>query len=297
MKMYKKLLAVFLFCAVGIAQANPITIVVPVAPGGAIDLTSRTLSKILSDNGIENIVVNQPGASGDIAYNRVMKEKNNVILAGAAATFIFSSVVTKRENPYVHSMTFIAPVVKTPMAFITNRDHGFKDFETMIAAARGRGSPCGVSNAHGISELSRINKEYNTKFEPVGYKGSAPIAYDLAGNHLNCAYDSIGTHVNRHTAGQLKILADSHAVKGLNVPLISSVLPGYTFENWYGFAIPNGSNLLQNKQLMDIMNNFSSYTKHVEPMVTNGGFILEKPNKNLNKVIEQQTQLYLNLNK
>lgn len=294
----KKVLAVMLFCLVEVVQAStPITIVVPVAPGGAIDLTSRTLSKILSDNDIENIVVNQPGANGDIAYHRVMNEKNNVILAGAAATFIFSSVVAKRENPYVNSMTFIAPVVKTPMAFITNRDYGFKDFETMVATAKFRVVPCGVSNAHGMSELSRINKEYNTKFEPVGYKGSGPISIDLAGNHLNCAYDSIGTHVQRHENGTLKILADSHPVKGLKVPLISSVLPNYTFENWYGFAIPHNSNLLQDKKLMDIMYNFSSYTKQLTPMINTGGFILEKPNKDINDVIKKQTQLYLNLNK
>ena len=85
----KKLFLTLLLTATT-AFAAPVNIVISVTPGGAIDLTGRTLSKILSDNGIDNIVTYKPGADGDIAYNYVMAERDNVILAGAAANFVFS---------------------------------------------------------------------------------------------------------------------------------------------------------------------------------------------------------------
>lgn len=287
----KKVLSIVLFCLAGLTHATPpISIVVPVAPGGAIDLTARTLSKILTENGVDNVVVNQPGANGDIAYNHVLKEKDNVILAGAVATFVFSSVVEKRDNPYVRTMTFVAPVVKTATGFVTN-PNGYVDFKSMIVSSRTTPLPCGVSNAHGTAELIRINKEYGTKFEPVGYKGSGPVAVDLGGNHLTCAYDSIGSHVPRHQAGQLRILSTTHRVTDLDVPIVSTVLPNYAFDNWYGFAIPNGGNVLENKKVISIMTNFSSYQDAVKGMVQSG-FILEKPNKNIGQLIDAQTKSY-----
>lgn len=283
-----------LFCLAGVVHAaTPITILVPVAPGGAIDLTARTLSRILTENGVDNVVVNQAGANGDIAYTHALKEKDNVILAGAAATFIFSSVIAKRENPYVETMTFFAPVVKTATGFVTG-PNGYLDFKSMIISARARPLLCGVSNAHGTVELTRINKEYDTKFEPVPYKGSGPVATDLGGDHLRCAYDSVGTHVPRHQAGQLRILSTTQPIPGLTVPLVNSILPNYTFENWYGFAVPNGGNVLENKKVITIMTNFSSYTNATAPMVQSG-FVLEKTNKNINRVIKSQTKAYQKL--
>lgn len=284
----KRLLLLLLFVTTT-AFASPVNIVISVTPGGAIDLTGRTLSKILSDNGIDNIVTYKPGADGDIAYNYVMVERDNVILAGAAANFVFSHVVQNRDNFHSTTMTIIAPVAKTPMAFLTG-PKGFATFNSMIASAKTTPLPCGVSNAHGTVELTRINKMYGTKFEPVPYKGSGPVAQDLGGNNLRCAYDSVASHIPRHEAGQLRILAVTHKTK-ITAPLASTALPGYAFENWYGFAIPNGSNLLANQRLLDIMQNFGQYTEQVKPMVDQG-FILEKPTKNINEINYLQTRNY-----
>ena len=287
----KKLLLALLFSA-STALANPINIVISVTPGGAIDLTGRTLSKILSDNGIDNIVTYKPGADGDIAYNYTMAEKDNVILVGAAANFVFSHVAQKRDNFHSTTMTIIAPVAKTPMAFLTG-PRGFATFKDMIASAKTTPLPCGVSNAHGTVELTRINRVYGTKFEPVPYKGSGPVAQDLGGDNLRCAYDSVGTHIPRHEARQLKILAVTHKTK-IEAPLASTVLPGYNFENWYGFAIPNNSNLLTNQRLLDIAQNFGNYTEQVKPMLDQG-FIMEKPLKNINEINYLQTRNYRKL--
>jgi tripartite-type tricarboxylate transporter receptor subunit TctC len=287
----KQLLLALLLSASTVFAA-PVNIVISVTPGGAIDLTGRTLSKILSDNNIDNIVTYKPGADGDIAYNYTMAEHDNVILVGAAANFVFSHVVQKRDNFHSTTMTIIAPVAKTSMAFITG-PKGFATFKDMIASAKTTPLPCGVSNAHGTVELTRINKLYETKFEPVPYKGSGPVAQDLGGDNLRCAYDSVATHIPRHEAGQLKILAVTHSIK-IQVPLASTVLPGYTFENWYGFAIPNGSNLLADHRLMDIIQNFSKHTNETKPMVDQG-FIMEKPLKNINEINYLQTREYRKL--
>lgn len=290
-----KIVITLMFLLVGcfnIAQANTIKIYVQAAPGGAIDVTARTLSKILAEQNIDTVVINQAGAFGDIAYNTVLNEKDTAILAGAAATFIFSSVEQDRNNPYPGTMKIIAPVVKTPMAFLTS-PAGYNDFQSLITSARASNLPCAVGNAHGTSELKRINKEYGTKFEPVVYKGTGALAPDLAGNHIKCAYDSAGTHIPRHNDKQVKILAVTHNIDKLSVPLVNSLLPKYTFENWYGFAIANDSVLLKNQKLIDSIKNFKSST-HSQFML-NSGFILESTKEGIAKEVQEQTELYRKL--
>lgn len=290
----KKLLILLLLLFVStLCSATPINIVVPVAPGGAIDAFSRTLSKILSDNGIENIVLNQPGANGDIAYRHVINEKDNVILTGAIATFVFSNVVANRDNIFVDTMQVYGPVISSPTAFMSN-PNGFKTFNEMIAYAKKTPLPCGATNAHGQSEMNRINKTYGTKFESVMYKGGGPVAQDLGGDNLRCAYDGVGSHIQRHNANMLRILAtaDPTVVK---VPLISSALPGYKFSNWYGFALPNNSNLLDNPKVMNILKNITTYKEQLDVLTGDGKFIVEKPYTNMPAYLLKETRTYRDL--
>lgn len=290
-----KTVITLMFLLVGcfnIARANTIKIYAQAAPGGAIDLTARTLSKILTEQNIDNVVINEAGAYGDIAYNIALKDKDNTILAGAAATFIFSSVVQNRENPYTRTMKVFAPVVKTPMVFLTSIN-GHVDFKSLIELARSEKLPCAISSAHGAAELARINKMYLTKFQPVTYKGSAPLALDLAGDHIRCAYDSAGTHIHRHEAKQVKILAITAKIDSLIVPLIDTMLANYTFENWYGFAIANDSILLKNEKLITSIKNFK-YSIHSKTQ-NQPGFTLELTRDTINQEIEEQTELYRKL--
>ena len=68
----KSLLA-FLFCLMAIpalAQTRPVTIVVPVGPGGGTDLLARELAKKLAEVWGQSVVVeNKSGAAGSITIS------------------------------------------------------------------------------------------------------------------------------------------------------------------------------------------------------------------------------------
>ena len=96
--------------------SEPINIFVTSTPGGGIDLFAREVGKILTESGYENVIINQGGAGGDIAYNSTMSKENNSILVGALQNFAFSHVINKRENFHIKKMKIIAPVVEpTPV--------------------------------------------------------------------------------------------------------------------------------------------------------------------------------------
>ena len=289
----KKLLvivcSVLHFC---IAGAAPVNIVLPVPPGGVMTDLAMALSQTLTEEGIENFVSYLPGADGDIAYNAVLKQQDNVIFEVAVAHSVFSNVLRDRDNIYTKNMTMIAPVIRSPLGFVSSGKN-FNSFRELIDYAKTNPLPCGVSAPHGSAELARINKKYGTKFEPVPYKGNSQLRPDLVEGTLRCALDSVGSHIPLHNDGKLKILSVTHATRGLDVSLMDRVLPGYTFDNWFGFAIPKDSNLLKDERVMKIVSNLHR-SKKLEPLF-DAGFLHAVPQSDIDKTMNQQTENYRQL--
>jgi hypothetical protein len=80
------------------------------------------------------------------------------------------------------------------------------------------------------------------------------------------------------------------------VPAISSQLPKFEFDNWYASAVPNGSNLLQDKQFVTILRHWSSNKELAQPLVEQG-FVAVSPVAitDLNARADRQTEFYRNL--
>ena len=286
--MKKLILILLIFFSVDVFS-SPIEIVVPAVAGGPTDAIARTLSKILTDNNIENFISNHGGAEGDIGYNIAMEKKDNVIFAAPISYMVFSHVIQHRENLHAKNMNIIAPAIVSPMSIITGTK-GFKSLKEMIEVAKTKDVPCGLSGGYARIALEMINQEYNTHFIPIPYKGAGQATLDVMGNQIECIYDAAGVYVAKHNAGQLVILGVNSKTPGLtNVPLISTVISDNKFTNWYGFGIPKNGNVNDNEKVLHILNNFSSYNTYLKPLF-DMGFIPAKTNKNINQIIIEQTE-------
>ena len=291
----KKLL-IILYSAVHfcMASATPVNIVLPVPPGGVMTELAMALSQTLTEGGVENFVSYLPGADGDIAYNAVLKQQDNVIFEVGIAHSVFSNILRDRDNIYTKNMTMIAPVIRSPLGFVSSSKN-FNSLRELIDYAKTTPLPCGVSAPHGSIELARINKKYGTQFEPVPYKGNSQLRPDLVEGTLRCALDSVGSHIPLHNDGKIKILSVAQATRGLDVPIMDRALPGYTFDNWFGFAIPKDSNLLKDDRVMKIINNLYR-SKKLEPLF-DSGFLHAVPQPDIDKTMNQQTENYRQLMK
>jgi tripartite-type tricarboxylate transporter receptor subunit TctC len=289
--MFYKLLFVFaiLISNISVAQSDPIEIVVPAVAGGPTDAVSRVLSRILTDNGVENFVSNHGGGEGDVGYNVAMQKKDNVIFVAPVSYYVFSHVIQHRENLHAKNMNIIAPSIISPMSIMTG-PKGFKSLKEMIDVAKIKDVPCGLSGGYAHVALEMINAQYKTKFVPVPYKGSGQASIDIMGDHIECNYDAAGVYVPKHNAGLLKILAVNAKTPGLtNVPLISTIITDNKFSNWYGFGIPKEGNVNGNEKVLTILNNYSSYTDYLKTLYENG-FIPATPRKNINQIMIEQTE-------
>jgi hypothetical protein len=271
--------------------AQPITIVVTSTPGGNVDLFARAVSKELNYIGYENVVINQAGANGDIAYNQVMSKPNNSIMVGALHNMMLSHVISNRENFHVKNMKIIGPLMEPPFAFVTGTK-GFNSFNEMIQYAKKNPLPCGVPGSTGV-ELLKINNEYGTKFEPVQYRGTVQVKMDVLSNTLKCSFDGLGGYVQEQEAKTVKVLAATKPIiKGI-IP-IKSVLNNYKYEVWFGIAIPNNSKLIEDEKLMIVLTNITKNDRIIEFASTHTLFALT-PEPDINNHIQQLTNRYKNL--
>lgn len=292
--MKKKFYALLMAFVLGLATVDfalakdMIEIVVPTPPGGAVDMTARSLSKALLNRGYENIVTYHPGAAGDIAANIVLEKQNNVILVASSANFVFSHVVASRSNTHAINMQLIGPWVSNPMIFIVPANSNITTAKDLIDKAKTSEVTCGISNSHGEIELRRINQLFGTKFVSVPYKGTGQLIPDVLGGHVPCAYDQIAPYVTLE--GKVKFLATSKKIRN-DLPALDTVLPKYQFETWYAAAIPNQSNLMRDASLVDIVRNWTQDRELTTPLVEKT-FVVVKPEINLNARAIKETESY-----
>lgn len=271
---------------------NVVEIYVPTPPGGAVDMTARSLSKALLGNGYANAVIYQPGANGDIALNKTLEKSNNSILVASSANFVFSHLVFDRENIHARDLQIVGPSVSNAMAFYSP-SKGTKTFKDLIAQARQNDLPCATSNSHGEIELRQINKQYGTRFTAVPYKGTGQLVPDLVGGHVSCAYDQIAPYAQLQDKVNFLATSGTKQFKS-TIPLISTVLPGYQFVTWYAFAIPKNSPLLNNKKFLDVARNWNQNKELTDPLVERS-FAVEPYDPNLNIRAVKESSHYRNL--
>lgn len=298
--MKKKLYALLGAFVLSLATWNPawakdvVEIVVPTPPGGAVDMTARSISKALSARGIDNIVSYHPGANGDIALAKTL-EKPNTMFVASSANFVFSHLVFDRENIHARDLVLFGPSVTNAMAFYAPLNKDIKTFRDLVSRAREADLPCATSNSHGEIELRNINKQYGTRFVPVPYKGTGQLIPDIVGGHVPCAYDQIAPYAQLQDKVLFLATSGDRAYKA-GVPLIGSVLSGYQFVTWYAFGIPKNSALLQNQQVLEAARTWTQIKELIDPMIERS-FVVAPTVADLNARAVRETAYYRNLGK
>ena len=120
------LLAATAALAAPLAQAQePIRLIVPYAPGGPLDITSRALAERVRDSLGVVIIENKAGAGGNIGADAIAKASPDGLTIGLAAT------ATHAVNPWLYSrmpydaakdFAGITQMVRVPNVLVVNAD-------------------------------------------------------------------------------------------------------------------------------------------------------------------------------
>lgn len=177
---------------------RPIELVVGFAAGGGTDTTARTLAAALEKElGGQVIVVNRPGASGELALSNVARAAPDGYTLGITNYPGFLSIPIERKAGFkLDDFTLLASVVSDPSSFSVAAEGDIKDAAALIAKAKDKpGAVTFGSTGVGTDEhlaLSLFEKAAGVKLSHVPYRGAAPLGTDLLGRHVEVAGLNVG---------------------------------------------------------------------------------------------------------
>jgi tripartite-type tricarboxylate transporter receptor subunit TctC len=221
---------------------NPITLVVPYAPGGPTDIFARILGQELGKELGQNVVINNnAGAAGNIGTSLVARSVGDgyTLLFGTAAIAVSPSVYKNLNYDAQRDLRPIAMVGSCPALVLTSST-GPDTIEQLISLIK---SQPGVFNyaTSGIGSPTHIVTEYfNQKAHldafAVPYTGAGPAKQGVISNLHLYTFETASSAIALVRSGKLKAIAlasDQRSPLLPNVPTISeSGIKGVNGSTW-----------------------------------------------------------------
>ncbi|MEJ0079060.1 MAG: tripartite tricarboxylate transporter substrate binding protein [Alphaproteobacteria bacterium] len=228
--------------------ARAVRVVVPVAAGGANDVTARIISQWLSERlGQQFFVENRPGAGTNIGTEAVIRSAPDgytLLIAGSNAAINPTLFQTLNFN-FIHDTVPIGSIVRVPQLMQVNPSLPVKSVPEFIAYAKANpgkiamGSGGNGSPAHVIGEYFKLMT--GTDLTHVPYRGAAPAVTDLIGGQIQVAFTEMATSLGHVRTGSLRALAVTTATRTEalpEVPTLSEFIPGFEASQWVGLVAP-----------------------------------------------------------
>jgi tripartite-type tricarboxylate transporter receptor subunit TctC len=232
--------------------AKPVRIIVPLVPGGNLDIVARAVGQRLGEGlGQQIIVENRPGASSLVGTQYVAKSAaDGYTLLAMANTF--SSVPSVIANPGydpIKDFTGVTLTCKVAQVLVVTPALPVKSVKELIALAKARpgelsyGSSGNGSTGHFAAEL--FNQKAGLKMLHVPYKGNAQALVDIIAGQVMMMYDQVSTSHPHVKAGKLKALAVTSSTRSSLFPDLPTVdeagVKGYEAITYNGLLAPAGT--------------------------------------------------------
>ena len=247
--------ALLLACTAASAQssypARPITMVVPYPPGGSNDVFARRLAKGLGEAlGQPILIDNKPGAAGNIGTAFVAKAVPDGYTLAAISSSMTSNAAVQATLPYdpVKSFVPVAQIARGPFIVAVNHEFPARtpaEFLAMVKKNPGKfnyaSSGTGSSNQFATEAFKVMS---NTFIVHVPYRGMGPAVTDLVGNQIQMLFASGPSLLPQIRNGKLRAIGITSLGTSPIAPDLtpmSSVVPGYQFELWWGVVAPAGT--------------------------------------------------------
>lgn len=225
-----------LFCAVAACSSayaaypdRNITLIVPFAPGGNLDITARAIAPALQKTlGATVIVENKPGAGGSIGAGFVSRSHPDgyTVLVTTPNAIAVTPYMTK--TPYtLANFRSLGLVATTPLIIDVNGKSKFQTIQSLLKYACANPgkvtvghSGIGTTNYIGLISLEDAS---HCKFSAIPYKGSGPALVDLLGNQIDVVVDQLSSSAGQLKSGNLKALAVMTASKVPSLPNVPTL--------------------------------------------------------------------------
>ena len=211
---------------------RPITLVVPLPPGGTNDIMARIIGERMTKSLGQQIVVENraAGGSGTVATRQVARATPDgyTILLSYTTTFATGPSMYKNAGYDVRKdFAPIGLIAVSPSLVIANKDFPIHDIPELLAHIRKTGEPFQYG-APGIGSVNHLAAEMfaraaKIKLMPIPYKGSNPLVTDLIGGHIKMAFNPIPVSRGALEGGLIRALAVTSAKRSSLLPDVATL--------------------------------------------------------------------------
>jgi len=229
---------------------RPITVVVPVPPGGAADFIARLLGQKLSERlGQPVVISNRSGASGTIASDNVAKSIPD------GYTLLLNSITTHGIGPHLYAnlpydpMQDFAPialVANLPLIMTIHSSHAMKSVTDVAAYAKANPGKLSFASSgnggapHLAGELFKVVNGVDMLHVP--YRGSGPAVIDVAAGRVDVMFDAAPSLLGMIEGGKLRPLAAASSQRLEIMPELATFaelgMKDMEISLWYGIVAP-----------------------------------------------------------
>ena len=236
------------------AQAYPsrsVRVVVPVAAGGANDVTGRLIAQWLSERlGQQFFIENRPGAGTNVGTEAVIRAPADgyTLLLGGAVNAVNATLFDKLSFNFISDVAPVSGVVRFPNVVTVAASFPAKTIPEFIAYAKANpdkinhGSSGNGTTQHLAGELFKMMT--GVSFTHVPYRGAAPALTDLLGGQVQVLFEPLPASIQHIKSGAIRGLAVTTATRAEalpDVPALSEFIPGYEASGWNGICAPRNT--------------------------------------------------------
>jgi len=164
--------------------AKPIRLVVPFPPGGAADLTTRTIGQKMSESMGQPVVIeNKPGANGVLGIDFVAKSPPD------GYTILLTDRGSLTVNPWLYQQlpydpakdfAYIGIITDGPYVLVANPKLGVSTVKELVELSKAKPGTLNYAS-FGVGSMAQLNLEnfnqrMGTDMLHVPYKGAGPAA-------------------------------------------------------------------------------------------------------------------------
>ncbi|MCC6776834.1 MAG: tripartite tricarboxylate transporter substrate binding protein [Hyphomicrobiales bacterium] len=257
--MRKSVLAVTLLVALydgAAAQSwptRPITLIVPFAAGGGVDVSARIQAQRMGELLGQTIVVENVGAAAGLAGGQwvaMAAPDGYTFMIGNSGTHAYNQSLYKR--PLYNSVTEFQPVglvTDSPRALVARKDLPARNLQELIAYLKANEKTAQFGSA-GVGSGTHVpcllfNLAIKADVTHVPYRGEGPVMQDVIAGRLDYMCATIQSGAAQARQGTVKGIAVMAEKRVAIIPELPTTgeqgLPGVEASVWNAFFLPAGT--------------------------------------------------------
>jgi tripartite-type tricarboxylate transporter receptor subunit TctC len=231
---------------------HPITMIVPLAPGGSTDVLGRIVAQAMSVRLGQTVVVeNVSGAAGTIGVTRAERSAPDgyTIQWGMWGTNVADGAIYPLDFDLLTDLDPVALVATQPFLIDARKTMPANNLKELVAwlKANADKATMGTSGVGSPSHVAAVLMEnlVGVKWQMVSYRSAGLATQDLLAGTTDLQLDTPAVSLPHVKSGDLKayaVTAKERIAVAPDIPTTDEAgLPGFYFSFWHGMWAPKGT--------------------------------------------------------